>query len=260
MGDRPEFNAVPRAEVFAQRSRWFQQPLGQLVAEFEEAVLVGYLQALFGYHLVQVGELRDASVHLNACPVRTKTVFAIDDLFPDRRAGAATENFRLPLATDSIDALVMPHVLEFSANPHQLLREADRVLIPEGRLIACVFNPVSLWGLRRYMPGGRRRSAPWTGQFMAYWRLQDWLTLMGFDIERTEVGMFRPPFASDSMLRRFAFFEPFGKRFWPMLAGVYVVRAVKRVSTLRLVGPRWRRLRPSRAGAMEPTTRGFHRG
>lgn len=256
MGDRPELDVLPKVEVFAQRSRWFQQPLGRLVAEFEEAVLASFLQELFGYHLVQVGELREAMVHLSACPVRTKTVFAIEALLPDTRAGAAIESFRLPVKTDSIDVLVIPHILEFSADPHQLLREADRVLIPEGRLIACVFNPISLWGLRRFVPGGRRRTVPWTGQFMTYTRLQDWLALMGFDIERTEVGMFRPPFAGDTMLRRSAFVEPLGKRLWPMLAGIYVLRAVKRVSTLRLVGPRWRRLRSWRAGAMEPTTRG----
>jgi hypothetical protein len=121
-------------------------------------------------------------------------------------------------------------------------------------LILTCFNPWSLWGawqlvLRR---GGR---APWTGHFVSYPRLQDWLRLMGFDVERSEVMMFRPPVRHESLLRRMAFLETYGKRFWPMLAGVYAVQAIKRVSTLTPIAPRWRRLRRLDQGAIEPTAR-----
>jgi ubiquinone/menaquinone biosynthesis C-methylase UbiE len=55
----------------------------------------------------------------------------------------------LPFATQSLDLVVLPHVLEFAAEPHQVLREVERVLIPEGQVIICGFNPSSLWGMRQ---------------------------------------------------------------------------------------------------------------
>jgi SAM-dependent methyltransferase len=245
--------------AFENLMRWQQLPLGKLVAEQEAPVVAAFTADLFGYHLVQLGELGEDTRHLEGCPIRAKSVVAINAAANAHAPGAVFESFRLPVATDSIDALILPHVLEFSADPYQLLREADRVLIPDGRLLVCGFNPISLWGLRKLLPGARQQM-PWKGRFLSYPRVQDWLSLMGFDIERVDVCMFRPPFASERMLRRFAFLDRYGDRFWPMLAGVYVVRAVKRVSTLRLVEPRWQRLRTVRAGAIEPTTRTLPRG
>ena len=244
---------------FENLSHWQQLPLGRLVAELEAPVMASFTADLFGYHLIQLGDLGATAHHLEACPIRAKSVVAINGLANARAPAAVFESFRLPVATDSIDALILPHVLEFSADPYQLLREADRVLIPEGRLLVCGFNPISLWGLRKMLPGGRKQM-PWRGQFLSFPRVQDWMSLMGFDIERVEVCMFRPPFANERMLRRSAFLDRYGERFWPMLAGVYLVRAVKRVSTLRLVEPRWRRLRTTPAGAIEPTTRALPRG
>lgn len=246
-------------QAFEHLRHWRQLPLGRLLAEQEAPVLSAFTADLFGYHLVQVGELSDDASYLEGCPVRTKSVVAVDAAANARVPAAVFESFRLPLATDSIDVLILPHILEFSADPYQLLREADRALIPNGRLLVCGFNPLSLWGLRKLMPAARRL-APWSGQFLSYPRLQDWISLMGFEVERTEVRMFRPPFSGEATLRRFGFLEQYGARFWPMLAGVYVVRAVKRVSKLRLVGPRWLRLRTVGAGAIEPTTRNLPRG
>lgn len=247
---------------FAALRTWRNQPLGAAVAAKEEAVLAEFCADLFGYHLVQVGEFASADSYLRDCPIRTKSVLGVapqDVPGVDPGVSAVIENFRLPLADDTLDVVILPHTLEFSSDPLQLLREVDRVLIPEGRLLLCSFNPWSLWGLWKLWPG-QRRQVPWNGQFFSYPRVQDWLSLLGFDIERTQVGMFQPPVANEALLRRCACMDRYGERFWPMLAGLYVVRAVKRVSTLMPVGPRWRRLRPVGRGAIEPTTRSVQGG
>ena len=245
-------------EAFAQIRDWRKLPLGELIADSETEVLTRLCAGLFGYHLIQLGEFGDSQAYLSSCPVQAKSVLQVGVRNAADDTHAVAESFRLPIATDSIDALILPHVLEFSADPHQLLREADRVLIPNGRLVLSGFNPLSLFGLRRLL-SARKKSAPWSGQFVPYHRLQDWLSLIAFDIESTEVLMFRPAFSRVSWHHKFAFLERYGKRFWPMLAGVYVVSAVKRVSRLTPIEPRWRRLRPTGAGAIEPTARGMHR-
>jgi ubiquinone/menaquinone biosynthesis C-methylase UbiE len=156
----------------------------------------------------------------------------------------------LPVASDSVDAVILPHTLDFASNPHQVLREVERALIPEGRVIIIGFNPFSLWGLWRLF-GRWRGAVPWCANFVSYPRLNDWLTLMGFDVERADVMEFRPP----TRASRLESVERVGRRVWPMLAGIYAVRAVKRVSRVTPLQPRWARLRALQPRPVEPTVR-----
>jgi len=240
---------------------WYHGWPGELVSKAECKLLAETTGGLFGYQLVQLGALGPGQDYLAQCPVRQHTVV-------DVCGGAVTAQLcarpeALPIACDSIDAVILPHTLDFAEDPHQVLREADRILIPEGRLLITGFNPWSLWGLWRLLrrPFYRGRpTVPWCGHFISYSRLQDWLTLMGFDIERTDVRVFRPPLGRESALMRLAFMERLGQRYWPMLAGVYMVKAVKRVSTLRPVGPVWKRAPALGARVIEPSARGMRRG
>ena len=69
--------------------------------------------------------------------------------------------------------------------------------------------------------------------------------------------MFSPPLKGLGLMRRLGFMEAAGARWWPLLGGVYVIKAVKRVSTLTPIEPRWKKARSKilGAGAIEPTTR-----
>ena len=213
---------------------------------------------LFGYQLVQVGLLGPDLDYLANCPIRFRTVVATvpERAFGARRVRGTAE--QLPIAADSVDAVVLPHTLDLASDPPQVLREAERVLIPEGRLVLTGFNPWSLWGLRRQL--GPRNAPPWNCHFIGYPRLHDWLSLLGFAVESTEVVMFRPPIAQPGLLDRLAFLDRQGPRLWPMLAGVYVVQAIKRVSTLTPIPLPLRRRRLIRAGAIEPSARGKRHG
>jgi SAM-dependent methyltransferase len=144
----------------------------------------------------------------------------------------------LPLASNSADLIVLPHVLEFSSNPHQILREAARALRPEAQLVISGFNPWSLWGVRRTFDF-RGNDYPWSGHFINLPRLKDWLALLGFEIAAGRMGCYAPPCAKPHWLRRFAFMEEAGDRWWPIAGGVYFVQAVKRVRGLRLILPKW---------------------
>ena len=135
---------------------------------------------------------------------------------------------QLPLASQSIDLLALPHVLEFSAQPHAMLREAERVLMPEGSVVISGFNPLSLWGAARAVRWQRRRVPGMRGS-SACCGSRTGCSLLGFELNGGRFGCYAPPFSQGRWLERFGFMEKAGERWWPICGSVYVVRAVKRV-------------------------------
>ena len=238
---------------------WFYQSPGRELLQREKACLDELLPELFGYYMLQLGQLDEEAGLLSASRFRNNVVMDLSTLVTPGMMSVKGDPMRLPFATDSVDAVLMPHTLDFTSDPHQVLREVERVLIPEGRLILLGFNPWSLWGLWRIL---RRRSrrVPWCGQFLGPRRITDWLSLLGFGLERTQFLMHRPPIWHVGMMRRMEFLERMGQRYWSPMAGVYLVHAVKRVSTLTPMKPLWSK-RPSVLGGRvaEPTTRNKHK-
>ena len=153
----------------------------------------------------------------------------------------------------------MPHTLEFTSDPHRLLREAERVLMPEGQLIILGFNSLSLWGARQSV--GKMTGRPFVPaavDLIAFTRLKDWIKLLGFDLERGRFGCYRPPLGSDQWLSRYGFMEAAGDRWWPIFGATYMIKAIKRVRGMRLVGPLKVKkpvLAPGLAPAASPNTR-----
>ena len=157
----------------------------------------------------------------------------------------------LPFPENSIDLIVMPHALEFTDDPHQMLREAYRVIRPEGQIVIAAFNPFSLFGAKRYF--GREQRPPWNGNFIALYRMKDWLTLLGFDVVGGRLDCYVPPFAREKWLSRFGFFERAGDRWWPIAGGVYFLRATKHVQGMRVITPA--KQRRQRRSAFVPAAR-----
>jgi SAM-dependent methyltransferase len=127
----------------------------------------------------------------------------------------------LPFPERSLDMVVLPHTLELNVDPHATLREVDRVLVPEGRVVICGLNPASLWGLRQRRAhltrrlGIREPYLPDTGEFIGYWRMRDWLRLLGFEVESSRFGCYRPAVRSARWLARFEWMDRLGERWWP---------------------------------------------
>ncbi|HLU76688.1 MAG TPA: class I SAM-dependent methyltransferase [Burkholderiales bacterium] len=210
---------------------WFGTPKGAYVLEWELTQFDNAVEDVFGFIAVQVGSPKLDFLRANRVPVRT--------CIGGPGCGVLGEPFALPLASQSVDLIVLPHVLEFSAMPHQILREAERVLRPEGHIVISGFNPLSLWGVKR-MISHRRGEYPWSGDFIGLLRLRDWLKLLGFELNGGRFGCYAPPFSTTKWLQRFSFMESAGDRWWPIAGGVYVVRAVKRVYGMRLLQPDWK--------------------
>lgn len=248
--------------------RWEQQHLDQAVAD------------VFGYHALQLGLPELQALRANRMPHRwlaTDVVHAaqavaaappgdedVDSLRFDALPALQCDFDALPFPNQSLDLVVLPHALELSRDPHLTLREVERVLVPEGRVMIVGFNPASMWGLRQRL--GRVRTAvglggrgalflPSAGEFLGYWRLRDWLRLLSFEVEGGRFGCFRPPHHSARWLERSAWIEGVGERWWPVFGAVYFLVAVKRVRGMRLVGLARQEARQARSAATVVTNR-----
>lgn len=230
---------------------WFGTSMGEYVLRWEQAQFDSAVEDVFGFNAIQVGLPQCDLLRRNRIALHTRIAsIAGADLLAD--CGA------LPLASGSIDLVVLPHVLEFSADPHRILREAARVLMPDGQIVISGFNPLSLWGMRSALGPGRKEF-PWHGRFIGLLRLKDWLQLLSFELNGGRFGCYAPPFAQAQWLERSAFMEKAGDRWWPIAGGVYVVRAIKRTLGMRLVMPSWRTQTAPAKGLSPVTQRNHHR-
>ncbi|MDC8756655.1 class I SAM-dependent methyltransferase [Janthinobacterium fluminis] len=238
---------------------WLQTPAGVYVRAWEQARLDELTADIFGYNAVQIGMPQLDALAANRMPNQwladTRMATPAQAVLPaDGRARVVLNFDELPFASQSLDLVVLPHVLEFAAEPHQVLREVERVLIPEGRLIICGFNPASLWGLRQ--AAGRLTGShylPRAGEFISMPRMKDWLKLLNLGVSQSHFGCYAPACRTEKWLHRYAFMDQAGARWWPYLGAVYIVQAIKRVKGMRLIGPAWTK-QPATAAAGVPVT------
>ena len=251
-------------------AQWLQSPPGRYLLAWEQAQLDLAVTDLFGFHALQLGLGELEALRANRMPHRwvasdslrepeSLPLPPVDDalatLLPMLPGQALLCDFdALPFANQCMDLVVLPHTLELARDPHDTLREVERVLRPEGRVVIVGFNPASLWGLRQRAGRLRQRLGgegplylPSAGDFIGYGRVRDWLRLLDFEVERGRFGLWRPPFGSDRGLARMAWLETAGARGWPVLGAVYLIEAVKRVRGMRLVGLERRRISATHA-------------
>lgn len=254
---------MTRDESIIELGSWLRTPPGAYMLGWAQERLDHAVSDVFGYHAVQLGlpELEGLRAnrmphrwvvtdtllqpHSAACVVPPLDAELISTLAPPEGIGLQAEFDALPFPNASIDLVLLPHALELARDPHTTLREVERVLVPEGRVVIAGFNPTSLWGLRqrggraaRGLGWGRERSLylPSGGDFIGYWRLRDWLRLLGFEVEMGRFGCWRPAVKTDTWLQRYAWMDRVGDRWWPVLGAVYFLVAVKRVRGMHLVG------------------------
>lgn len=251
-------------------TEWFQTPPGQYLLGWEQTQFDLAVADLFGYNALQLGLPELQALQANRMPHRWLAL--PEALLPTQveawepggtRVGGDAEALQamkvalitdaaaLPFPAASLDLVVLPHTLELSADPHQVLREVERVLVPEGRVVISGFNPGSLWGLRQgrarlcermgmSVLGASNLFLPDAGDFIGPWRLRDWLQLLSFELESDRYGCYRPAMKTDKWLQRTAWMDRAGARWWPIFGAVYFVVAVKRVRGMRLLGPAWK--------------------
>ncbi len=212
---------------------WEQEQLDLAVAD------------IFGFHALQLGLPELDGLSSNRMQHRWVAHNA-----PDSRAHFLTDFSALPFSANSLDLVVLPHTLELAPDPHATLREVERVLVPEGRVVISGLNTASLWALRMRREriyaclGLGQAFLPFVSQFIGFWRLRDWLRLLGFEVEIARFGCYRPALSSEKWLNRWSWIDQVGPRLFPVLGAVYFLVAVKRVRGMTLLSPGWRSARP----------------
>lgn len=235
---------------------WHQGKVGARLIATEAEKLSKILATIYGYHLIFIGD-QDLSALVEVSLISHQVL-----VNPEARSSKtkisclAAEFEELPIASDSVDVVVLVHILESAFNPHEILREAHRILIPEGHIIITGLNPYSLWGIwHRYKKLIRSFSPP--VKLLSMNRMKDWLQLLNFQIIQGEQFHFRPPIGRGSFYEKFRFFEKMGRTCWPFWGGAYVLQAIKRVIPLTPVKPRFRKVKEvwqPQEGIPKPTT------
>ncbi|MBE7418186.1 MAG: methyltransferase domain-containing protein [Ideonella sp.] len=263
-----------RDDAILELAAWLQSPPGRYLLAWEQARLDEMVADRFGFHALQLGLPQLDALRANRMPYRwvahdslvvpgrSELPRAAEPIASTDASGPSValhcDFDALPFPNQSIDLLVLPHGLELARDPHETLREAERVLVPEGRVVIVGFNPASLWGLRRRLGALRQRMSsaqrprflPREGELIGYWRLRDWLRLLSFEVEHGRFGCWRAPVRSQAWLDRWAWIERTGERWWPVFGAVYLLVAVKRVRGMRLVGLARQKAKPQAAPAV----------
>lgn len=222
--------------------QWLASAGGRDYLEAEREAASVELGRMFGAQFLQVGAWGGAESFL-PFPGTARRALC------DRRAGRGVEFVarpeNLPVAGQTVDGLLLPHTLELTRHPHEVLREAERVLAGGGRIMVLGFNPVSVLGMRRFLTRGG--FPPGLGHLVTEGRLRDWLSLLGFDVTLSQ--RFFPALSGGGAARD-------GIRKLPFAHGAYLLVAIKRVHVVTPLRKLWRRPAKVPAGGLvEPSTR-----
>jgi SAM-dependent methyltransferase len=231
------------------RARWLEEGLGRDLVGAEVQLLTDVFDDVFGLELLQLGGWGASRALLQASRTRRQTIVA-------ERADCGAVDLvgrltALPVQAGTVDAVLLPHTLEFETDPHTVVREAHRVLTGEGQLIILGFRPWSLWGLRAAV--SHNGFPPGLVDLLPERRVRDWLTLLGYEIVLTRHYLFSRPWQrgvapnARRNLRR-GFLNP-------LPAGAYLIKARKHVYTMTPIRPRLRERRKVFGSLAEPTTR-----
>jgi SAM-dependent methyltransferase len=231
-------------------SGWFDGPLGRALLEQERTAVGQALECVFGVHCLQVGAWGPPASFLDLARTQRRDLVSARADVP---AGIRAHASQLPVQSDSIDALLLPHTLEFEVHPHEVLREAQRVLRPEGCLLILGFEPLGAWALRSRLTRGG--FPPGIARQLSAGRLTDWLKLLGLDVDPAGRFLFTLPFsrAQSGRLRRWA--DGTARVLGSRLSGGYVLVAKKRVHAMTPIRLQFRPRPAVLGGLAEPTTR-----
>ena len=233
---------------------WLHTPLGRALLAQEARVVEEVFDGMFGEQTLQLGLWGEPNTFMRFARTQRKSCIADwPGTPPELTPGAIGHLHRLPVASKSIDVVLLPHTLDYSNDrSHAILREVDRVLTPHGHVVILGFKPGGLWGLRRLVPGAGL--PPGDTYPISDRRLTDWLQLLDMRIHSARRYFFRWPLPGNKGGSS-AVWESRGQRFWPELAACYMLSAQKRVVTMTPIRKPWQTGSKVVGGIVEPTSR-----
>lgn len=247
------------------RSHWLETGTGTALLREESRQVAGAFENIFGDQFLQIGSWGDPALFRRYARTRRYAVVAA-------RHGPGVDFVSAPedlaVATDSIDAVFLPHSLETTEDPHAVLREVDRILRPDGHVVVAGFNAWGWWGVRHYLSG--RRFPAGALRLVSEYRLRDWLHLLDYYVEPARFHHLTAPIyrafgpAEPSSDESAGQSNPDGQewrqpparlRRWNPLASCYLLVARKEVFTVTPIRPAFRRRTQLVGSLVNPTTR-----
>jgi SAM-dependent methyltransferase len=241
---------VPSAKEKNSLKQLVESNFGKIFLACEFSILASWLGQLTGAEMLATGIVNEELLRLSESSAVVHKSFVLEsapgDGFPLRTVVVARADM-LPFRDNSIDLLLALHTLQQTRDPRRMVREIERVLKPEGRVILSGLNPFSLSGLWSLGSRGRILGHYAVRETVPRHKLCDWLLLLGLEIEKSHSFAYRPPLNSEALLGKLEFLEKAGGRVWPFFGSGYLVQAQKHVSNLIPLAParNWRmRLTP----------------
>jgi len=245
--------SIDKSQAFAATRQWLETPIGQALLAQETRLVEEALNGLFGAECLQLGLWGEPRTFTRFARTQHAACIASP---PNAAEGEPPSVFgrmhRLPVASDSIDVVILPHTLDYSGRQPEILREVHRVLRSDGHLVVLGFMRGGLWGLRRLVPGAGM--PPNTDHLVGDSQLADWLKLLDLSIHQRSRYFFKWPLPKKTVSVS-QVWEERGRRWWPEFAACYMLTAQKRLYTMTPIRQPWRARPKVVGGLVEPTTR-----
>lgn len=215
-------------DTLAELEHWYTRANGQYLLQATRTAMQDLLDTSFGYHILQLGASGGHPL-CEGSPINHR-LYSAPRL--GEGVGLVADAEELPLESDSVDAIIAHHCLEFAANPHQVLREIQRVLTPQGQLLVVGFNPFSLLGCKTALRGVLRDPLWSRHRPVSQHRLTDWLHLLGCEVLECRRLYGLPPVGSGRLRRVVAAGDHWSAQHNLPFGGVYILHANKQVAGL----------------------------
>lgn len=213
---------------------WQTLPAGEEILSEVNMLLAPWWPKFFGYHLLKVGAL---SHYIDTSQSTIRHQITLTEQHHNGNIFADIDD--LPLLKHSVDVCVLSHVLEFSIDPHHVIREANRIVIPNGYIVITGYNPFSLVSFNKLLPF-RRQQSPWNERFFSPMRVKDWLHLMGYEVLMDERCLHSTLNKSISTHGLSRYWQKVANKLLPSLGSIYVIVAKKRLLPLTPIKPKWK--------------------
>ena len=164
---------------FRSPESWQKLPQGEAYCNALQMAFAPWLPKILGYQILKLGAL--SGEIMTDLPMRHQII--LSEKISSNLTALSTPNHSLiqgelttlPFIQKEMNAVFLANTLNFTQDPHQILREAHRVLADDGWLFLSLFNPLSPLIFKRKLGDFPFRLYP-------AWRIIDWLELLNFEI------------------------------------------------------------------------------
>lgn len=244
--------------ILQQWNHWLTHDhIGSALLHAEHDSLLKMLKGHFGKHAMMIGVPHQYAL-LEASELPCHTLMTPVIHHDKAKLTIESDLHQLPIMTGSIDLAILPHTLELIDHPRQLLTEACRIIKPEGLIIICGFNPLSLWGIQKFF----NKISPeiLRNQFISPAKIKNWLKLSDFELEKHQSTFIRPPLKNKNIFEKLKFMEK-SARYLQKFGGVYILAARAKVVPLTPIKMQWKqqlgaiRIRPGLTGQIRAASK-----